>query len=396
VVEPIELDCETAGRLIGQAVTPEQVTGILSAIEFECRPADGNKLLVTPPSFRATKDIEIDVDLVEEVARFIGYNSIEPTLPRVSSRFFEKSPDLLIEERTLEYLCVGGEFAEVHDYIWYDDFWLERLGYDPGECITLSNPSADNCARLRGTLMPGLLRMVDRNRQHYNRFQLAEIGTVFHIGESAVEQSQHRSMGLVCVQAGKKADAAVWQRLQTALSGWARQVLEARLEYKETQPAALWEDPHRIGEIVVEGKAVGRATIVPLACKQRIDERLKAWSMAMAELNLSLVAGLVGRHEALPSVPKQPQVKLDFSVLVEASRRYRALEQELAGFGHPLLGRLSFVESFQGGSIPAGKRSLLLRAEIGRADQTLGDEEIRGFQQSFRDFLTANGMEIRG
>ena len=88
-----------------------------------------------------TKDIEIEVDLIEEIARFVGYNNIEPTLPRVTSRYFEQSPSITVEDRTLEYLCVGGDFAEVHNYIWYDDVWLKTLGFDPGECITLKNPA---------------------------------------------------------------------------------------------------------------------------------------------------------------------------------------------------------------------------------------------------------------
>ena len=227
-IEPIELDCTFAARIIGKAVPREEITRILTALEFKCQPDAENKLRVTPPSYRATKDIEIEADLIEEVARFVGYNNIEPVLPIVSARYFERSPELAIEVRTLQNLCDGGEFVEVHDYIWYDDNWLSRLGFDPGECLTLKNPAADNCSRFRKTLMPGLIAMAEGNRHHFTRFQLAEIGSVFEADHSTVEESQHRSLGLLTVQAGAKADAAVWDRLHIALEGWARQVLESR------------------------------------------------------------------------------------------------------------------------------------------------------------------------
>jgi phenylalanyl-tRNA synthetase beta chain len=395
-IEPIELDCTFAARIIGKAVPREEITRILTALEFKCEPAAENTLRVTPPSYRATKDISIEADLIEEVARFVGYNNIEPVLPIISERHFERSPDLALEERTLQHLCDSGEFFEVHNYIWYDDDWLAKLGFDPGECLTLKNPAADNCSRFRKTLMPGLIAMAERNRHNFTRFGLAEIGSVFEADHSTVEESQHRSLGLLAVQAGAKADAAVWDRLHIALEGWARQVLESRLDYRETKPLYPWEDGDRVADIVVAGRSVGRVTILPLACKQRIDERLKAWSIALAELNLTILADLTDRYEKLPTVPRHPQVRLDFSFVVDAAQRYTQVEQEIGGFKHVLLNRLSFVGAFEGGSVPEGKRSLTLRAEIGRDDRTLSEEEIRGFQKDFQGFLSSHKMELRG
>ena len=104
----------------------------------------------------------------------------------------------------------------------------------------------------------------------------------------------------------------------------------------------------------------------------------------------------VDRHEKLPVVPRYPQVRLDFSFMVDAAQRYAQIEQDIGGFKHILLKRLSFVGSFEGSSVPDGKRSLTLRAEIGSDDRTLSEEEIRGFQADFRGFLSSHQMELRG
>jgi phenylalanyl-tRNA synthetase beta chain len=398
---PIELDCDFASRFIGKNVTPEEITRMLTALEFRCEavPApDGppRKLTVTPPSFRATKDIQIEADLIEEVARFVGYNNIEPVLPIVATRYFEPSPELAIEERTLENLCRDGEFVEVHEYVWYEDDWLARLGYDPGECLTLANPSAENCPRLRKTLVPGLLALAERNRHHFGRFQLAEIGTVFEPGHATVEESQRRHLGLVAAQVGAKTEAAVWDRLRTALDVWARQVLESAVEFRQTQSCYPWEDADRLAEILVAGRSLGRVTILPLDCKQHIDERLKACSIAVAELNLTPLTDLIDRHHKLPPVPRHPQVRLDFSFLIDAAVHYASVQQELGRFRHPLLKRLSFIGAYEGSSVPEGRRSLTFRAEIGRDDHTLTEEEIRTFQADFQTFLHSHKMELRG
>ncbi len=104
---------------------------------------------------------------------------------------------------------------------------------------------------------------------------------------------------------------------------------------------------------------------------------------------------MIGRHTKLPVVPRFPQVRLDFSALADATKRYDGLSAQLAKFKHDALKRVTFVEAYQGGSIPAGKRSLLLRAEIGLPDRTLADEDIASFQKSFRQFLESSGLELR-
>ncbi|MCB9851641.1 MAG: phenylalanine--tRNA ligase subunit beta [Phycisphaerales bacterium] len=390
----IRIDCEFAAKFIGKAISQDEIVRILEAIEFKCE-RDGKYLNVTPPTYRATKDIEIEADIIEEVARFVGYNSIEPSLPTLTSRHFPEQPDLVLEEKTLDFFCAGSGFVEVHEYIWYDDDWLKQIGFEPGECITLQNPAASNCSRLRQTLAPGLIQFAERNRHNYDAFRLIEIGGVFEPGHDAVEKSQHRRMGLVVARQGKKADSIVWNDLHEALTDWARHVFERPLSYKASEAQYPWEDADRIASVHVADRELGRVTLLPLVLRNKIDERLKNWSFAIAELRLDVMLELLGHHEKLPKVPKFPQVELDFSVMIDSARHFAAIREELSGYSHPLLKRLSFVDAYEGGSIPAGKRSLTLRTEIGNDERTLTDEEIQEFQSSMREVLQGKGMELR-
>jgi len=293
-------------------------------------------------------------------------------------------------------LCVGGDFVETHGYIWHSDDWMETIGFDPGPCITLKNPAAENCARLRNSLVPGLLAFAERNRHHFDRFQLAEIGTVFETDRKSVEQSQHRRLGLLVAEQGKKADPLVWDRMRLTLHGWARQIFERSIEYRESKSQRPWEDADRLAEVVMNGQSIGRATIVPLALRQKIDERLKSWSFAVAELDLSAMVDWLGHHEKLTTVPRHPQVELDFSVLANSGSPYTETSRALAAFKHPLLRRLTFLYAYEGGSIPDGKRSLTLRTRIGRDDRTLTDGELQEFREAFKAMLTTHDLELRG
>jgi len=394
-IDPIALDCDVASQVIGKDLGRKEISRILSAIEFKCERGKGSMLSVTPPSFRATKDISIQEDLIEEVARFVGYDSIEAELPRVTARHFDEPARSRMEEATLDYLCVGGDFTEVHDYIWFDDDWCKTLGFEAPATLTLKNPAAAGCSRLRTMLLPGMLAMMDANRRIYNRFQLAQIGSVFFTGSKDVEKSQRRHLGLIVAQSGAKADQVVWDHLRAAISGWGRQVLETGVDFAACKAEAPWEDADRIAAISAGGRELGRMSIVPLALKQSIDERLKSWSIALAEINLSAAQVLPDSTLRLPKVDRFPQVQLDFSLLVDATRRYAAIRADLQEFRHPLLKGMNFVESYDGKNLGPGKRSLTIRATIGAADRTLTDDDNRAFAEAMRSFLTARQMELR-
>lgn len=394
-IEPIVLDCDVAASVIGKDVGRKEISRILSAIEFKCERGKGSILSVTPPTYRATKDISIQEDLIEEVARFVGYDSIESELPRITARHFDEPARSRIEEATLEYLCVGGDFTEVHDYIWLDDDWCRTLGFEASATLALKNPAAAGCSRLRTTLMPGMLAMTDANRRIYDRFQMAQIGTVFFTGSKDVEKSQRRHLGLIVAQSGGKADQAVWDHLRAALSRWCRQILETGVDFAAGKAESPWEDADRIAVVSAGGRDLGRMSIMPLALKQAIDERLKSWSIGLAEINLTAAHGIPIAALKLPRVERFPQVRLDFSMLVDATRRFAEIRADLQEFRHPLLKGVTFVESYEGKNLGPGKRSLTIRATIGAVDRTLTDDDTRAFAEAMRTFLSARRMELR-
>jgi len=236
------------------------------------------------------------------------------------------------------------------------------------------------------------------NRHYYDRFDLAEVGSTFTPAGGGGQESRH--LGLVKAAPGRKAaqeDAALLT-LKSHVQTWAMQVVESAVEFAAPPSTQRdpWQHDVKTSTIIVGGRPVGYATVVPLACRRAMDEHLTAWSIALAEINLSQVVDVKGAVRPLPVVPTHPQTELDFSVVSDAGRRYADLAADLSGFSHPLLRRLSFVDSYEGGSVPAGKRSFTYRARVGYPDRTLGETDLYDFRQSFLAFLGRCGLEIRG
>ena len=129
--------------------------------------------------------------------------------------------------------------------------------------------------------------------------------------------------------------------------------------------------------------------------RRRIDEHLVPWSIVWAELDLDPLAELNQRVEKLPPVPTFPEVELDFSVLVDVTRAYAQVAPYIARFDDALLRRVTFVDAYEGESLPPGKRALTFRARIGDAQRTLTDADLVRFRRAFQKHLEDGSMELR-
>lgn len=394
----VEVDLAFASRFIGVDVSRERAETILSALGFACGDGNDGKLLVRVPTWRATRDVGIEADVIEELSRIIGYDNIPAELPDVTMRSFAPVPDLVLERRSLEVLCRGLGFNEIHGYNWYDPIWNETLGFEPGACVEIAGASAGG-RWLRHTVMPQLLAAAELNRRHYDRFELVTVGSVFFPEHDPKEDwpgREARRMGLAVVgrgdEDGRLAD------LKTAIETWSRQVLHRQASFRETESSSStrpWEHPIKTADIAVADQVLGRLTVVPVECRVKIDDHLRRWAIAMAEIDLDAATAIGPADEALERIPTHQQVRVDFSILVPATRRYAEIAECVGRFEHSLLRRLTYVESYEGKNIPEGTRSLTFRAQVGADDRTLTDPDLQAFRQAFTEHLHASGLELR-
>ncbi len=389
----VEVDLDYATRFMGQLVTFEQAKTILQRIEFKVRKGSAGRMVVEVPTFRATKDISIQADVLEELARFIGYGNIQPELPRVTVRALDPDRMHQLQSRSLAMMCEGRSYCEVHSYIWYDNDWLRTIGYDPGQTLELRNPAAAGQERLRKEMAPNILAFVDHNRHFFGDIRLCEIGSVY---DPAIrEDGQYRHMTLA--RAGRGDEAALLRSVKADVETWAQQVTGRQVVYRQVPPEHVlpWEGPLQTVQVFLEDRVIGRVTVVPVDCRMRIDQHLRRLSIVIAELRLNNVVDLDPPIRQMGRVPTLPEVELDFSLLTPGERHYASLAEQIRGFGHPLLVRLWFVDSYEGAPIPEGLRSITLRARLAAAERTLTEEDLAAFREAFVEYLGGLGLKLR-
>ncbi len=394
--KPISITVDPAfvARFMGHPVTREQITDILTALEFRVT-NNGDKLVVDVPSFRATRDIEIESDIIEEIARYVGYNNIEPDFPEVTIRTLEPNSLQRLEKRALQLFTQSFGCNEIYRYLWYDSEFLRRMDHDPGECITLRNPAAAGLERLRQSLIPGMLAAAELNRHHLDAFRLVELGTAFPQINS--DHDQRRHIGVITAVKSKKAEDQLLAELKGTIDAWSWQIVSRPATFApiDIDAGRQWEQSPKTASVNIAGNTVGRIGVIPLELRRKLDEHLAAWSMAWAEIHVNPLATLDEPDSRLTPIPLFPEVELDFSAIVDASQRYTDIQQTIARFDDTLLRRITFVDSYEGKSIPAGKRALTIRARIGDPSRTLVDDDMSRFRKAFEKYLTNNSMELR-
>ena len=172
---PIVMQHEWLERKLGRSMDPAEVKKILAGLEFGVAEPQLHTYSVSVPSWRATKDISIADDLVEEVGRMIGYDSIPPTAPLVAASVPPANPSRQFHHETRAVFVDLG-FTEVYNYSFLSEEAVRAFGFEVETHLRVANPIASDQALMRASLLPGIWKNLTENARHRDSFRIFEIG----------------------------------------------------------------------------------------------------------------------------------------------------------------------------------------------------------------------------
>jgi phenylalanyl-tRNA synthetase beta chain len=369
-------------RKLGRDVSRSEVQSILESLEFNVADRDDDVLLVTVPSWRATKDISIKDDLVEEVGRMIGYGSITPMAPLVPAVPPPANPKRDFDHRIRDLAAAQG-FTEVYNYSFISEQQASELGFDPGVHVRVANPISSEQSLMRTSLMPGILKNVRDNSRHLEAFRLFEIGYEVH-GDSRTTEGLPREVShfAACVYAREGegiASLLECKRLAECVLPGTR--------VKPTGPLS-WEHPARSYEVVWRDRAIGR--IGEFHPKLVEDGRA-----AVLDIDLDAVfdAGVEPkRHKPLRRFPTSA---FDLSVVVPTRELVGSLQSRLETCDISQVLGVEYVRQYSGPPLPEGTKSVSFRVTVGADDRTLSADEIGEIRERLIAVMKEAGYELR-
>jgi phenylalanyl-tRNA synthetase beta chain len=360
-------------RLLGMPLKDEQVRGALQALQMSVtsRP-DGWE--VTPPSYRF--DIAIEADLIEEVARIVGYNEIPEQDALAPQRFHRLPEGRPREQSALESLALRG-YQEAITFAFVDPALQEKLFPDV-RGRALSNPIASDLAVMRVSLWPGLLRAaLENQRRQQDRIRLFEHGARF----APVDGSVHEVDSLAGIAVGHRLPEqwSLPRDMRAPVDFFdVKGDLEALLagtgnhDAFRFEPAALaCLHPGRSARIWRGEQPVGWAGELHPSLVRELD-----FTYPPVLFELDFEAALAVRKPQYREVSRFPQVRRDLSVVVDEKVALSALAERVTLSSSSLLRDLLFFDVYRGPGVEAGRKSVALGLIFQDISRTLTDEDV--------------------
>ena len=387
----IDFDKAYVDKYTGIDISSGRIEETLTALGFQVtRNQDSFHLVV--PTWRATKDVTMKADIIEEITRIYGYDNFDICSTKGYMVPIRHSVERSDEYRMKELLTERYAMNEVHSYIWYDNKMNKELGIQTEPNILIVNSLASENDTIRSTMIPSLLGFVSKNADSFPEMGMYEVGRVAE-GLRADGLANERKKLAFAVASKKLSEKEVYFKCKEMIE----QLIQA---IKNVSPSFTGKDelkkfnyihPVNNAGILVKGQEVGYFSILDPRVKNKIDKKL---NVAFAEIDLEDLAKIEAEGLRYTEVSKYPGVTYDLSLLAEKALRYENIVGYIKEYKCDYLQGIRLVDIFEDEKL-AGKKSVTVRLEFGSMERTLEGTEIQNMVDEILGLLATKGLEIR-
>lgn len=372
---------------LGIEISNKTIVDILERLGFVVTIKKG-QLQAVVPTWRASKDVHIPEDIVEEVARLYGYETISGSMPAVS--IAPPLPNTLrtLERELKEVLAFECGFTEVYNYSFVSSDWLNRLGILANvPYVELNNPIAKDRPLLRRDLIPGLIENCKSNA-HLDTVAFFECGHVFlldeagertNVGGSKLLPAQPLRLGLVFTA---KNDTEPFYELTGALQAIAKRLGFAITVQAEENVSTLYH-PGRSAVIMAGTEIIGR--VAELHPAKQADLSITA-RVAVAELSVNALLAQTRVITPYHTVSEFPEVVRDLAFVVAKNISHAQIIEIIAS-AHQHIRAVEIFDVYASKDLGSDLQSLAYHVTLG-ADHTLSAEEIDSIITTVKKKLT--------
>ncbi|MFA6100017.1 MAG: phenylalanine--tRNA ligase subunit beta [Patescibacteria group bacterium] len=371
--------------LIGIEVKKTEMVDVLKRLGFGVK-VTGKHIKATVPWWR-DHDIEMGRDLVEEIARVIGYASIPSIVPiAVAPR--ETDPVIKWEDRLKDVAKAAG-YTEVFSWSFVSEDLLRKASYDPAHLLRLQNPLSNDWLVMRPSLMPGMLQAVADNQEREKDLHLFECSNVYIRPTSHVPRPTERTIRT-------KDDQDVWSDLPDEVPEFTLMIREAdnqdpwrkakgfvehlfeeygigEVHWKRVSRDAVWH-PGRTAQAFSGDKLL--ATVGEIGPQMSEAFKIKG-RVGAAVVNIREFISFAKISKAYVPPTPYPEAKRDLALVVDRNVDYRELELAILRADERIL-KVEWFDTYAGKGIVDNKKSVAMHLTIGSREKTLESSEVDG------------------
>jgi phenylalanyl-tRNA synthetase beta chain len=376
----------------GINLSVDQVIKPLQKLGFDVTENVINKSYdVIIPTFRGTKDVQILEDILEEVIRMYGFETITPTNPAIQQKSENLTP-LMRLRNIKKYLSSGAQMLEQQNYAFFDEDFMNKIGWQTEELIELKHPVSEQFKRLVTTLIPNLLKNVYENFVGYDSLAFFECARSWN-PLTAKEHGERKKVAGVFFEKRKPVDFYEHKQIiQTLLNLCNIKDVEWKKVTPEITALNPWMRPFQVAQLFVGDTSIGYAGKADPKLLLRCDA-LPESDAFIFELDAEFLFQYKAPVIQLAPLPKFQGSSFDLSMMVPLKCEATTIEQILAKID-PFIENVMLIDFFEKENWN-DQRSLAFRIWIRNPHATITKEEIEALTKTAINAVQKQGAVIR-
>ncbi len=372
-------------RYTGIDIPNEQILSTLNLLGFNAK-LDGEEFSVTVPSWRATKDVTIKADVIEEITRIYGYDNFEitttksalvPVRETVMHRDSEVIKDILVQRYMMN---------EVHSYIWCDGNKYKKLGIDVEENVTILNIATPENGTIRNSMLPTLLTFAYENKQYAPSYGIFEIGRVVEGVTEKGEANERQHLGITLFDK-TCSEKELYFKAVEIIRYISQQLRHSQPQFTRISPVHNWQHPKNTTEISVNGQKIGVLCTLHPSNLKKIDKNA---AVVCIEIDMADFENAEKSILKFKEPSRFPGVDYDLSLVLNG-KKYDEISSAWTNEEICELDAVNLVDTYE----LDGEMSITLRFSFSSNERTLSMEEIQQHIDKIIANLTRVGVTLR-
>ncbi|MBR2644781.1 MAG: phenylalanine--tRNA ligase subunit beta [Clostridia bacterium] len=380
----LKFDKAFVDRYTGIDISDAQINETLVRLGFSVR-QDGETFDVSVPSWRATKDVTIPADVIEEITRIYGYDNfnIETTLSalRPVLPLRTKADEAAIKDALVKTFGLH----EVHTYLWCDAKKLNDLKIPLPDNVKLLNGMNPDATVLRTAMMQTLLPVLKENRFYAPSFGIFEIGrTVKGLKEDGT-CNERKTLGVALLSHEKERTAFLAARDMIASVLWNLRRKQATFE--RVEPVNAWEHPANTALIVLDGRTIGTLSTVHPEVAAEIDKKA---TLITLEADLDTLCEISENDLKYREPSRFPGIDIDLSFMLDKDVTFADVVRPFYADRDETLANISLVDLYE-----AEGKSMTIRLSFVSPTKTLSKAEVQTYIDRILSVLAEQNIRLR-
>ena len=379
----LDFDKAFIDKYTGIEIANDTIVNTLNSLGFKAT-NDGDNFTVEVPSWRATKDVTIKADIVEEITRIYGYDNFDVHTAEAPLYPVRAAVEKTVEDRIKDILVHRYSLHEVHSYVWqyYDEY--KALGIEIEDNIKLQNATNPNIETIRKSIIPTQLCQVKVNTSYAPDFGIFEVGRTVDGLKADGMCDEHKKLCVTLFSKTKSLEA-LYIELATMLSVVSDNIKHKALEFTPMEATLSYEHPRNLNGISCDGVKLGKIGVVHPTVAKKIDKKA---SIVFAEIDVPAFAEITdaGIHYAEPS--KFPAIEVDLSFVSET---FAPIGKAIKDADCPLIKKVEVTDTYR----DENGKSITTRITFSHPEKTLTRDEVMDVANSIIDALAKENIALK-